>query len=191
MSTSCITAQEKRRILFSIDFGTAFSSVVYYIDRRLPQERVSGLPLDKASFRIKEIKFWSDFQVSSQLAWNDIHGQWEWGYRVDLCIQEGQIAARDRIDMLKLCLERSDIGDGVRAQLSQQLKRLPPLAWEQLGQDNVKDPAERLISLYLRCLWQDSIRCASISGLDNYDIECWLSVPKSVQSIYTTCAYVY
>ena len=184
-------SHEQRRILFSIDFGTAFSSVAYFIDRRLPHERVCGLALDKASSRLKPIKFYSDFQVSSQLAWNNIDGKWEWGYRVDECIQEGQIAAWDRIEMLKLCLERSNVGVSVLAKLSPQLKRLPPLAWEKLGQANVKDPAERLISLYLQFLWQDSLRCASIPDLDNKDIECWLSVPKSVQSIHTPCVNAY
>ena len=177
------------KLLVSIDFGTAYSSIAYYIDRRPLDQRYRTLALGRVpTERLNVVRFNGDEQISSQLAWCRDSEKWLWGRAVDVLIECGDILESERIQMFKLCLESSDMAKGTRERVKDQYDKLPPLAKNQLGPQHIPWP-ERLVSLYLRLLWQDAtVRISSMGiKLEDHDIACWLSVPKFVANLL----YVY
>ena len=90
-----------------------------------------------------------------------------------------QIMESDRIQMFKLCLEDSSLAKSTRERVKGQLDRLPGLARKKLGQPDMPWP-ERLVSFYLKMLWNDSRERMRLSGviLENYEVDCYIGVPK-------------
>ena len=170
------------KLLVSIDFGTAYSSVAYYIDPRPADQRNRTLALGKIPLSgLHVVRFDRDAQVSSQLAWSRDSGTWAWGTAVDELVNSGEISESERITMFKLCLESSDIAQSTRKRVKAQFDKLPPLARTQLGPEHIPWP-ERLVTLYLKLLWGNAkalIRSSNVILEEDY-IACWLGVPKSV-----------
>ena len=175
----------QRRLLVSIDFGTAFSAVAHTIVSTPPDERSTPPALGTVSpYNLKNVQFSRDCQVSSQVAWHKDGsggGQWEWGPDVDEFIERGEILESDRIQMVKLCLEESPLSQATRTRVKAQLDGLPPLAWQILGLVSLSW-AERLVSLFLGKLWAEAKGCINMSRAETFDddesVECWLGVPK-------------
>ena len=179
----------KPKLLVSIDFGTCNSSVAYYLDRRSVNQRHRTLALGRIPPScLKVVQFHRDAQVSSQLGWCRDLETWTWGRAVDGLVERGEILESERITMFKICLESSDMAKGTRERVKDQFDKLPLLAKKQLGPENIPWP-ERLVSLYLKLLWQEAKRRIRSSGIElgNYDITCWLGVPKSVAHISKIC----
>ena len=177
------------KLLVSIDFGTAYSSVAFYIDRRPVDERNRTLALGEIPpSRLNVVRFHRDAQVSSQLGWCRDSETWAWGRAVDDLVDSGDILESERIQMFKLCLESSDMAKGTRERVKDQFDKLPPLAKKQLGPENIPWP-ERLVSLYLQFLWRDAKVQIASNGikLKDHDIACWLGVPKFVANILYVC----
>ena len=103
---------------------------------------------------------------------------------MDGLVERGEMLESERITMFKICLESSDMAKHTRERVKDQFDKLPPLAKKQLGPENIPWP-ERLVSLYLKFLWQEANVRISSSGitLGDHDITCWLSVPKSVTNV--------
>lgn len=180
------------KLLISIDFGTAYSSVAFYIDRRPVDQRYRALALGKVSpSRLNVVRFHRDAQVSSQLGWCRDSETWAWGRAVDGLVERGEILESERIQMFKLCLESSDMAKGTRERVKHQFDKLPPLAQKQLGPEIIPWP-ERLVSQYLKLLWKDAKARIGSSGieLNDHDIACWLSVPKFVADILYVCVNI-
>ena len=177
------------KLLVSIDFGTAYSSVAFYIDRRPVDQGHRTLALGKIPpSRLNVVRFHRDAQVSSQLGWSRESETWVWGRAVDGLVERGEILESERIMMFKLCLESSDMAKSTRERVKNQFDKLPLLAQKQLGPENIPWP-ERLVSLYLKLLWQDAKARIGSCGikLEDHDIACWLGVPKFVADIVYIC----
>ena len=177
-------ANRQQPLLVAIDFGTAYSSVVYYIDTRSPHERAKGLALGKIPLAaLKVVGFNRAAQIGTQMAWYDKRQMWLWGHRVDEYIHRKEILESDRIQMAKLYMEHSEITKPIRDRVTAQLEALPEVARMQLGRSK-HCWAEGLVSLYLRELWADTKIQIRSSGVvfEDTDIECWMGVPKYTQS---------
>lgn len=177
------------KLLISFDFGTSYSSVAYYLDRRPDDQRHHTIALGRIlPSRLDVVRFHRDAQVSSQLAWCPDSETWAWGRAVDGLVERGVILESDRILLFKLCLESSNMAKGIRERVKGQFDKLPPLAKKQLGSQHLPWP-ERLVSLYLRLLWEDAQRRIRSSGIElrDHDIACWLGVPKFVTSPSYLC----
>ena len=173
-------AQIPHKLMVGIDFGSAFSAVAYHIDRRSASERSRGLALEKMVNRLKPLRFDDNYQVSSQIAWDTGSKKWVWGDEVNQLINDKQIKIAERIELLKLCLETSDINTSTRAQVHHQLCGLPKSAQKQLKLNDENWP-DHLISLYLGMLWKDAktrIFLKEGYSFHDEDMECWISVPK-------------
>ena len=147
---------QKVKLLVGIDFGTAYSSVAYYIDRRSIDQRCRPLPLGTIPIeRLHVVRFHDDLQVSSQLGWDRELEEWTWGASVDDLVEREEISESERIQMFKLCLESSDMAKGTRERVKDQFDKLPPLAKKKLGPEHIPWP-ERLVALYLKFLWKEA-----------------------------------
>ena len=187
-----------RKLVVSIDFGTAYSAVAYILDPRhaggtTRSPALGDIPLS----RFRTVHFDRRAQVSSQLAWYDREEQWVWGDAVDGLVERKEILESDRIQMFKLCLEHSRMTERTRERVQRQLDRLPPIARKQLGQADVPD-FENLISLYLARLWAEAKRHISEafycsrgqSIFDGREVECWMGVPKFIQGFQYARRYM-
>ena len=107
---------------------------------------------------------------------------------MDNLVERREILESERIQMFKLCLESSDLAKGTRERVKYQFDKLPPLAKKKLGPEHIPWP-ERLVSLYLEFLWQEAKVQISSHGikLGDYDIACWLGVPKLVTNLLVVC----
>ena len=180
------------KLLISIDFGTAYSSVAFYIDQRPVDQRYRTLALGMIPpERLNVVRFDKHAQVSSQLGWCRDSETWAWGNAVDDLVERREILESERIQMFKLCLESSDMAKCTRERVKGQFDKLPLLARKQLGPEVIPWP-ERLVSLYLKLLWEDAKVRIGASGieLNDYDIACWLSVPKFVAEILYICVNI-
>ena len=69
-----------QKLIVGIDFGTANSSVAYYIDKRTAQQRANGLALGEVFISsLKAIDFDKEPQIASQLAYYSKKEKWIWG----------------------------------------------------------------------------------------------------------------
>ncbi|KAG7006032.1 hypothetical protein G7Y79_00016g040170 [Physcia stellaris] len=169
-----------QKLIVGIDFGTANSSVAYFIDKRTAHQRAIGLALGEVFISdLKSIDFDREPQIASQLAYDSKEEEWIWGSAVDELVEQREIMESDRIQMFKLCLENSSLAKSTRERVEGQLDRLPALAWEKLGHPDMPWP-ERLVSLYLKMLWHDSRERMRSSGviLEDYEVDCYIGVPK-------------
>ena len=177
------------KLLIGFDFGTSYSSLAYYLDRRPDDQKHHTIALGRIlPSGLKVVDFQGDSQVSSQLAWCRDSGTWAWGRAVDGLVERGMILESDRILQFKLCLESSDMAKSTRERVKGQFDKLPPLAKRQLGPEHIPWP-ERLVSLYLRLLWEAAQRRIRSSGIElgDHDIACWLGVPKFVTNLSYLC----
>ncbi|KAG7007535.1 hypothetical protein G7Y79_00009g026440 [Physcia stellaris] len=134
-------ANRQQPLLVAIDFGTAYSSVVYYIDTRSPHERAKGLALGKIPLAaLKVVGFNRAAQIGTQMAWYDKRQMWLWGHRVDEYIHRKEILESDRIQMAKLYMEHSEMTKPIRDRRA-------------LGRHEDPDP-------FQRCIFEDTdIEC--------------------------------
>ena len=179
-----------RKLLLSIDFGTAYSSVAIYVDTRSSSERIQGLALrDIPLSKIKALQLSETKQISTQMAWYEKEGMWVIAPEMDQLIQAEEIPESAPIKLCKLCLEQSADTVAIRERVKGQLDKLPLNARAQISPAPLQRPttftsderwAEGLVSTYLKLLWT-KVK-ARLQGNPEYfadeQVECWIGVPK-------------
>ena len=176
-----------RKLLICIDFGTAFSAVAHTIHPLPTPESSRSLAIGKIPIRnLRFVRFRGLPQVSSEFAWNAQDNEWVWGAEVEDRIDRQEIPEGARIQLIKLCLEQSDLTEETRMKVKRQLDILPAIARQQLGPDDIPW-AERLVALYLKKLWEEAkpvitntYHCSDGNIFEGRDIEIWIAVPKFV-----------
>ena len=69
-----------QKLIVGIDFGTANSSVAYFIDKRTTHQRAIGLALGEVFISdLKSIEFDREPQIATQLAYYSKEEEWIWG----------------------------------------------------------------------------------------------------------------
>ena len=180
--TSQSSVHEKRRpkMLIAVDFGTAYSALSF---TNVPKytNRETRRPLGTVPpARLSAVQFGSNYELSSELAWDNQENQWLWGHAVDNAVAQGIVKGSDRLQLIKLCVEQSKLSEATRVRVKSQLDALPPLAKEKLGSSAVPW-SERLITLYLRELWTFARRfiLRHCCQFDDSEVECWIGVPRT------------
>ena len=126
---------------------------------------------------MKSVRFDHRSCVKTQLAWCKDTQKWIWGSDVD---NSGGTPIK-----LGLFLGSSDVAQSDRESVKRQLDELPPLARQHLGLETTFWP-QSLVFCYLKLLWQNAKKRISADlNLDEFDILCWLRVPKCVVPRFT------
>lgn len=162
------------RLIVAIDFGTAYSSVVYYHYR--PDQVPNFTPGTLILSHLKDVYFEDSNQAKTELAWNPSISDWVWGNDMDHSVNNRQVKDSDRFRLLKLGLEGLDYTT-VHRKLSKQISQLPP-------ESHVSSVYD-LVVIYLRRLYEAARvnieaqvgKVGHRSIFDIADVECVLSVP--------------
>ena len=161
-----------------IHCGRTCSGVEYCLERPTYDQRDGTVPPPP---ELNKVQFDPGSCVKTQLAWCKDTEQWIWGRDVDKLVNSGGTPIQ-----MELFLESSDVAQSVREYVKSQLDELPPLARQHLGLETTSWP-QSLVFCYLKLLWQDAKKRISDTGLklEEFDILCWLRVPKCVVPRFT------
>lgn len=159
----------------AFDFGTKFAAAAYALVEPRGSIDIGEYPTND----LHSITFPSSkhgiHQVRTQLAWFKGDGRFLWGHEVDNAIDQRDITASDRIDLLKLALDnRDETTEQERMRIKTRLDRLA----NECGNISIED----LISCFLGNLYNYTLK--KIGEARSYDIgeskiESILSVPAS------------
>ena len=173
--------KSRPKVIVGIDFGSCYSAVSFtnvpkYINRE-PRRHLGTVPPS----RLSAVRFGANYEVSSDLGWDNQSGKWLWGSALDDSVVSGFLKASDRLKLIKLCVEQSQHSEVTRLRVQSKLEALPLPAKEKLGFNDLPW-AERLIALYLRELWAFARRyiLRRCGNFDDSEVECWIGVPKYV-----------
>lgn len=126
-------------MVFGIDFGTAHCAVVSCEITAVTD------PHPEMIDRMREVSFWGERSVKTQLAWHPKRKEWLWGPSVDICINNRDIPESSRLEMIKLGLDNSTHTQLYRTRLQEKINNLPT---------ECNSPScEDLISIFLTRVW--------------------------------------
>ena len=178
-------SNHSHKLIIGYDFGTAFSSVSHAL-ASVNNGRLESDASRVSSTRTPVSVEFNDSrkQISSELAWHSTESRWVWGDDVDEYVYLGEIAETDRIQLLKLCIEASELTQPIKEKVEEVISRLPQNAREHLMTRDSPTPRD-LIAIYLKFLWKETkeqikgvyLKTNKQDIFDECSIESWISVP--------------
>lgn len=89
--------------------------------------------------------------MKTQIGWDNEAQDWAWGDGLDQKIADGEIEERDRITMIKLCMDETESTLGIREKQKQQIARVPKCMKNRSGELVQPEPKDLPAIFLTKC----------------------------------------